>query len=136
MSQASKPDHEISTSPGVAGLYHVQIPVKDLDESVRWYTDHLGFRELPGRSEGNAFLSVENDLMLMLWRTTDDTSAGFTVDGETFPVLLYRSYDIHSLHSRLKSLGTRITFFQDEGFGWVLKFIDLNGNMLGVIQDK
>jgi hypothetical protein len=40
----------------------------------------------------------------------------------------------HKLHDHLKEIGVEITFYQDEGFGWVLKFIDLNGNMWGVIQ--
>lgn len=125
-----------STSPGFTGLYHVQVPVRGIEESVRWYTDLLGFRELPGRSERHAFLCVDDDLMLMMWKTSDGSTANFTVDGETFPVLLYRTHDIHGLHDRLKYIGTRITFFQDEGFGWVLKFTDINGNMLGAIQDK
>lgn len=124
------------STPALVGLYHVQIPVRNIDESVRWYVEHLGFRELEGRSERHAFLSTEDGLMLMLWRTADSTAANFTVDGETFPVLLYRTHDINGLHDRLNRLGVKITFFRDEGFGWVLKFLDPNDNMWGVIQGK
>jgi len=52
------------------------------------------------------------------------------------PVLLYTTKAIHVLHDHLKTLDAEITFFQDEGFGWVMKFIDPNGNMWGVIQIK
>lgn len=45
------------------------------------------------------------------------------------PVLLYSTNHIHKLHDHLKEIEVEITFYQDEGFGWVLKFIDLNGNM-------
>jgi hypothetical protein len=66
----------------------------------------------------------------------DATAANFTFNGQTMPVLLYNTKQIHKLHEKLTSLDVVIPFFQDEGFGWVLKFIDLNGNMWGVIQLK
>jgi hypothetical protein len=72
--------------------------------------------------------------MLMLWETSDDSQANFTVNGEIMPVLLFNTTRIHELFQLLKSLGIEITFYQNEGFGWVLKFIDPNGNMLGAIQ--
>jgi catechol 2,3-dioxygenase-like lactoylglutathione lyase family enzyme len=58
------------------------------------------------------------------------------VRGETFPVLLYHTNDIHKLHDQLNELNVEITFYQDEGFGWVFKFYDPFGNMWGVIQPK
>ncbi|PZM62657.1 VOC family protein [Paenibacillus dendritiformis] len=117
-------------------LEHVQIPVKSLDKSIQWYTTNLGF-SLQGKSEGrHAFLTLPEGPMLMLWETKDDTQANFSFNGETMPVFLYNTKQIHKLHEELKSKDVVITFFQDEGFGWVLKFIDLNGNMWGVIQLK
>ncbi len=116
-------------------LEHMQIPVRDLTESIQWYVNYLGF-QLEGKSEDNhhAFLTLQEGPMLMLWETKDKTNANFTYNGQTMPVLLYRTEQIHELQDNLKSLGVEIIFYQDEGFGWVLKFIDLNGNMWGVIQ--
>lgn len=116
-------------------LYHMQIPVPSLDAAIDWYGKHLGF-VLTGKRDGaHAFLNLPSGPMLMLWETADATSANFTVKGETFPVLLYQTHDIHQLHEKLSELGVEITFFRDEGFGWVLKFYDPFGNMWGVIQE-
>lgn len=113
----------------------MQIPVNNLAESIEWYTKNLGFT-LNKKSEdlNHAFLSLPNGPMLMLWETGDDTAANFTFNEEVMPILLYHSKKIHELTHHLHSLHVNITFFQDEGFGWVLKFIDINGNMWGVIQ--
>ncbi|RKP57945.1 VOC family protein [Cohnella endophytica] len=116
-------------------LEHMQIPVKDLDESIIWYVSNLGF-QLTGKSKENhhAFLTLEEGPMLMLWETKEDTNANFIFNGQSMPVLLYNTKQIHKLHDHLKSIGVEVPFYQDEGFGWVLKFIDLNGNMWGAIQ--
>lgn len=116
-------------------LEHMQIPVQDLNESINWYVSNLGF-QLTGKSEEHhhAFLILEEGPMLMLWETKEDTNANFIFNGQTMPVLLYNTKQVHKLHDHLKSIGVEITFFQNEGFGWVLKFLDPNGNMWGVIQ--
>ena len=113
---------------------HMQIPVRNVKEAVQWYTHHLGFR-LEELTEGrHAFLTLHSGPMLMLWETPEETHANFTVRGETMPVLLYRTSDIHTLYDKLHAAGTRIAFYKDEGFGRVLKFYDPNGNLWGVIQ--
>ncbi|MFD2171640.1 sigma-70 family RNA polymerase sigma factor [Tumebacillus lipolyticus] len=119
----------------IHSLFHMQIPVRQLDESIEWYKTHLGFglKEHYGKC---AFLSLSTGPLLMLWQTADQTTANFTVDGNTMPVLLYATDDVHALHDHLKALGTQITHYQDDGFGWVLKFFDPNGNMWGVIQEN
>ena len=116
-------------------LEHMQIPVKNLNASIDWYVRNLGF-QLQGKREDQhqAFLTLQEGPMLMLWETHDVTNANFTFNGATMPVLLYSTNHIHQLREHLKAIDTEITFYQDEGFGWVLKFIDPNGNMLGVIQ--
>ncbi|MFK7695486.1 VOC family protein [Paenibacillus sp. HJGM_3] len=120
---------------GLNKLFHMQIPVPKLADAIEWYVDHLGF-VLTGKTDGvHAFLELPDGPMLMLWETKDATSANFTVNGVTFPVLLYQTEEIHALHRRLADLGVTIPFFQDEGFGWVLKFYDPFGNMWGVIQE-
>ncbi|SFB53995.1 Catechol 2,3-dioxygenase [Cohnella sp. OV330] len=122
-------------NPILSKLEHMQIPVKDLNDSVNWYVTNLGF-QLTGKSDEHhhAFLSLQEGPMLMLWETAEETNANFVFKGQQMPVLLYNTKQIHQLHDKLKSLQVEITFFKDEGFGWVLKFMDLNGNMWGVIQ--
>ena len=124
-------------NPFLIKLEHVQIPVRNLEASVQWYTTNLGFR-LQSTSDMNrqAFLTLSEGPMLMLWETKDESQANFTVNGQIMPVLLFNTTRIHELYELLRSLGSEITFYQEEGFGWVLKFIDPDGNMWGAIQYK
>jgi catechol 2,3-dioxygenase-like lactoylglutathione lyase family enzyme len=115
-------------------LEHMQIPVKNLAESISWYVDNLGFRLQGMKERTHAFLTLPEGPMLMLWETKNNTNANFTLNSETMTVLLYNTKNIQKLHENLKEQDIEITFFQDEGFGWVLKFLDLNGNMWGVIE--
>ncbi|MWV46363.1 VOC family protein [Paenibacillus sp. HJL G12] len=115
-------------------LFHMQIPVKDMDASIAWYKENLGFtlREHYGTC---AFLELPTGPFLMLWQTADDTTANFTVDGASMPVLLYATDDVHSMRDSLERNGAVITFYKKESFGWVLKFVDPSGNMWGVVQE-
>jgi len=124
-------------NPFLIKLEHVQIPVGNLEASVQWYTTNLGFR-LQSKSDMNrqAFLTLSEGPMLMLWETKDESQANFTVNGQIMPVLLFNTTRIHELYELLRSLGSEITFYQEEGFGWVLKFIDPDGNVWGAIQYK
>jgi catechol 2,3-dioxygenase-like lactoylglutathione lyase family enzyme len=117
-------------------LFHMQIPVPRLEDAIDWYERILGFRTTGKREGEHAFLHLPTGPMLMLWESSDETGANFTVKGETFPVLLYQTEEVHELHAALKEAGAEITCYQDEGFGWVLKFYDPYGNMWGVIQPK
>ncbi|WP_219837084.1 VOC family protein [Paenibacillus sp. R14(2021)] len=115
-------------------LEHAQIPVKDIDRAIKWYAEYLGFK--PTRRDGDriAFLTLPAGPILMLWKTTSDTAAHFKVDGVDFPVLLYRTERIHELHDRLMEAGAQIQVYQDDGFAWVLKFYDPEGNLWGTLQ--
>ncbi|MET9022731.1 VOC family protein [Actinopolymorpha sp. NPDC004070] len=120
----------------LTSLYHVQIPVRDLDAAVAWYEKYLGFTVAARPGGDIAFLNSEDGPFLMLWRTDDPERANFTVAGEPFPVLLYRTTQIHQLHDGLASSGATITTYQDDGHHWVLKFFDPDGNMWGALQDN
>jgi catechol 2,3-dioxygenase-like lactoylglutathione lyase family enzyme len=116
-------------------LEHVQIPVQQMDRAISWYTEQLGFRLSSRDGDRIAFLTLPEGPLLMLWQTKDDsTYAHYTVNGTDFPVLLYRTTRIHELYENLTSLGARIQLYQNDGFAWVLKFYDTEGNLLGVLQ--
>ncbi|RNB83389.1 VOC family protein [Brevibacillus fluminis] len=119
----------------LTSLFHIQIPVKDLDQSVRWYQANLGFA-LKDHYGTSAFLALPAGPLLMLWETEDDTSATFSVNGQEMPVLLFATDDIQSIYEQLNKSKAEITHFQQEGFGWVLKFFDPSRNLWGVIQEK
>ncbi|NUU64380.1 VOC family protein [Paenibacillus agri] len=121
----------------LTSLEHVQIPVRQLDRAILWYTENLGFQLSSREGDRIAFLTLPGGPFLMLWQTEDDsTFAHYTVDGTDFPVLLYRTTRIHELHEHLVTLNTRIQLYQDDGFAWVLKFYDSEGNLWGALQYK
>jgi len=119
----------------LTSLEHVQIPVRHMDRAIQWYTEQLGFRISSRDGERIAFLDLPEGPYLMLWQTYDDsTFAHFSVNGTDFPVLLFRTSKIHELHERLTKVDTKIQLYQDDGFAWVLKFYDPEGNLWGVLQ--
>lgn len=122
----------------LTGIYHVQLPVRDIRAAMSWYESRLGFSPSAPPNEETAFLALPGDKQfLMLWRTDDPGRARFAVDGADFPVVLFRTENIHELHDRLVGDGVPIaTFTGDDGPHWVLKFYDPDGNMWGVLQDN
>ncbi|REE55367.1 catechol 2,3-dioxygenase-like lactoylglutathione lyase family enzyme [Paenibacillus taihuensis] len=119
----------------LTSLEHVQIPVKQMDRAIAWYSEQLGFQLSSKDGDRIAFLNLPEGPYLMLWQTSDEaTNAQFTVNGTEFPVSLYRTTRIHELHKNLTSIGTPIQVYQDDGFGWVLKFYDPEGNLWGALQ--
>ncbi|GIO70039.1 VOC family protein [Paenibacillus sp. JTLBN-2024] len=93
-------------------LEHMQIPVKHVSEADQWYVSHLGFQVLSVSEEHrHAFLTLQEGPMLMLWETMDDSDANFSVNGQTMPVLLYNTDQIHLLHDHLHELGVEIAFY-------------------------
>lgn len=119
----------------LTALEHMQIPVRQMDRAISWYTEQLGFRLSSRDGDRIAFLTLPEGPLLMLWQTEDEsTYAHYTVNGVDFPVLLYRTTRIHELRERLTQLGARIQVYQDDGFAWVLKFYDPEGNLWGALQ--
>jgi catechol 2,3-dioxygenase-like lactoylglutathione lyase family enzyme len=119
----------------LTSLEHVQIPVRQMNRAISWYTGQLGFQLSRRDGDRIAFLTMPEGPLLMLWQTNDDsTHAHYTVNGTDFPVLFYRTSRIHELHDSLTKINTRIQLYQDDGFAWVLKFYDPEGNLWGVLQ--
>ncbi|SEO06975.1 VOC family protein [Paenibacillus sp. OV219] len=119
----------------LTALEHVQIPVKQMDRAITWYTEQLGFQLSSRDGDCIAFLTLPEGPILMLWQTNDEmTNAQFTVNGTEFPTMLYRTTQIHELYNKLTNLGAQIQVYQDDGFAWVLKFYDSEGNLWGVLQ--
>src|SRR5713226_711992 len=121
--------------PLLGSIDHVQVPVADLEEAIEWYTRQLGFQLAQRATPELAFLQLPPGPALLLWKTDDASTATFTKNGETMPVIGIASRNIQQLHAALERAQVRITHFQDEGYALVLKFLDPYGNMFVVHQD-
>ncbi|MEC0248434.1 VOC family protein [Paenibacillus chitinolyticus] len=117
----------------LSGIDHVQLPVTDLEESIHWYGKIFGFQVI-GHYGESAMLSVHKGPNLMLWQTKNYSPVRFNKDGELKPVLFFSSGDIDNLVKHLKEKSVAIASFDDGGFAKFLKFYDLNGNLIGVMQ--
>ena len=113
---------------------HVQLPVPDTAAAAAWYQQHLGFT--PGTQRPDlAIVKLPDGPTLFLWQTGDGSVATFTRDGDPWPTIGIRCEGIHDLRESLAAAGVRIPFFQDEGFGWVMKCFDPYGNMLVLYEE-
>lgn len=115
-------------------IENIQIPVKDLEDSISWYEETLGFK-LKGRGNSSlAFLQLNDKDYINLWQTDDNTTINFSRNGELMPAFVMVSENIDMLHTELIKKDANIVSFSDEGFAKVLKFFDPNGNVLLVLQ--
>lgn len=124
-------------------LDHVQIPVVDLEKSIEWYTEHLGF-QLHGRPNHDdmAFLCLDRAEdphvrpLFLFWKTKDGTDMNFTKNGNDMPVLCFKTGNIHGLRDYLLQADIEIANFSDEGWAYCMDFYDLNGNLVNVSEYK
>ncbi|UPL09948.1 VOC family protein [Microbacterium sufflavum] len=119
-------------TPVVTALDHVQLPAKNLDEAIGWYSDVLGFRVLTHYGT-YAMLRLDPGLDLMLWEAAEYTPMRVTVDGDTKPALFLKTERFDDLAARLRASDTRIASIEDLGFARFLKFSDPSDNFLGAI---
>ena len=107
---------------------HVQLPVPDTEAAANWYIANLGFT-LHSLRHDLAVLTLGAGPNLFLFRTSDRSTATFTVDGDPYPTIGVQVTGIAALKDRLATVGAKITMFDKADFGTVLKFFDLYGNM-------
>ena len=72
-----------NSNPGVIMLNHVGIAVDDMDESLAFYTETMGYEEAFSISNaegevGLAYLRVSENTFVELGRANENTSAGLT----------------------------------------------------------
>lgn len=124
-------------------LDHIQIPVINLEQSIEWYTIHLGFY-LHGRPDHDelAFLCLEKDHhadtrpLFLLWQTNDDRGLYFSKQSSRMPVLCFKTNDIQAVKAKLEGIGAEIASFTDEGWAYCMDFYDINGNLINVSEYK
>ncbi|WP_253735871.1 VOC family protein [Paenibacillus sp. FJAT-26967] len=125
---------DLLTQGLLTGIDHVQLPAADLEESIAWYCRVFGFSLLENYGEFAMLTLNDRSPNLMLWQSKNYSSAHFEKDGETLPVLFFRSSEIDKLATKLQEENARIVSFDDGGFAKFLKFYDLNNNFIGVMQ--
>lgn len=111
---------------------HVQLPVNDIEKGTEWYSKMLGLEVMaPG------WLKFDRGPLLMLHPSSKDTKVSWLAeDNFPMPAFMFLTKNMKALHAALTKNNTRIRMYQDEGFGWVIKFVDPFGNELGAYEPK
>lgn len=109
---------------------HVQLPVHNIDKATEWYSKVL---RLEIMSAG--WLKFAHGPVLMLHQTSKATKVSWqSEDHFPMPAFMFLTNNIKKLHEVLVENNTLMRMYQDEGFGWVIKFVDPFGNELGAYK--
>jgi len=115
---------------------HVQLPVPDIRQAVQWYADTLGFQPL-NQFPDCAWVRLAGGPVLMFHLAPPSSIVRWmSKDQFPMPAFMLLTKNIRLLKERLEHADACIRMFQDEGFGWVIKFTDPFGNELGAYEPK
>jgi len=111
----------------------LEIPVQDINQSVDWYVNHLGFELIPP-AKGVAELKLASGMRICLFRpdTQNEDSYWYVKDADNYRVrACLRVADLERLHKDLTASGVRTSEIEGgPGCGWTFHFHDINGNKL------
>ncbi|GIO97141.1 hypothetical protein J14TS5_22270 [Paenibacillus lautus] len=74
-------------------ISHVQLPVRDLEQSISWYVKYLRCKFIANFG-GFAIIEFNEGPSINLWKTNDITSSTFSVNGNPFPTIGIEVEDI------------------------------------------
>lgn len=104
------------TSVVTEGINHIGLAVKDLDRSVSFFTDTLGWRTAGGDPDYPAVFVTDGNSFVTLWRVTDPASA-VDFDRKNNVGLHHLAFTVkslkalHELHQKFLAVeGVRIEF--------------------------
>jgi catechol 2,3-dioxygenase-like lactoylglutathione lyase family enzyme len=128
--------------PTLCGTHHVRLPVRDIDRSLAWYADLLGYeRDFPFK-DGERVLgwAIKHprggpSIVLMLDPERAVSSSGFPF----FAFGLPDEEDVRQMERRLDERGVRHGGFQKALVGIKLPFVeDPDGHLLGfyVVRER
>ncbi|MBW7457014.1 VOC family protein [Paenibacillus sepulcri] len=118
----------------IQGVDHVQLPVSDLKKAIQWYSEVLGL-EVKSVHKHAAWLRFAKGPFLMLHHSNKETKVQWLSEEDfPMPAFMFITENMVQLKQQLDKNNTFIRMYQDEGFGWVIKFVDPFGNELGAYR--
>ncbi|HEY1372000.1 MAG TPA: VOC family protein [Candidatus Binatia bacterium] len=120
------------------GLYHIGIPVDDVERAVKFYTEVLGMtiaklnRDDMGEHLNRADLRAGNDMVVLFQRPKPLNRDGFVEDGATHHAFVVSREDFDLAVKKMKDWGVRThsTPTVDRPSGSGFYFFDPDGNLL------
>jgi catechol-2,3-dioxygenase len=115
--------------PLIEEIHYFRIPVNELDESVRWYTECLGFA-LRRKTEELAVIELTAGPLLILVKADSDSRAHFTRNGQLEFAVGFTSPNIQRLRESLIEYGAEVDEMKEDNGHSYFHFFDPSGNKL------
>ncbi|QGQ96097.1 VOC family protein [Paenibacillus psychroresistens] len=110
-------------------IHYFRIPVSELEDSVRWYTECLGFK-LRRMTEELAVVELNAGPLLILVKADSDSRGHFTRNGEFEFAVGFTSPNIQRLRESLIESGVEVDDMKEEDGHFFFHFFDPSGNKL------
>lgn len=112
-------------------IHYFRIPVKNLNQSVTWYTECLGF-QLRFNQGDLAVLALKSGPLYVLVEADEDSRGHFTINGQPEFSVGFTTSRIKDLHSHLTTNGVQVEPIQEDNGHHYFYFYDPSGNKLQV----
>lgn len=128
------------TVPDQTRIGHVHLKVADLERSLKFYRDLLGFREMQRYGNGAVFISAggyHHHIGLNTWYSKDADPAPVKSAGLFHTAILYPSRkDLAAIFNRLIEVKYPLTGASDHGVSEALYMDDPDSNGVELYWDK
>jgi len=116
-------------------LQVIEIPVKNVEESVKWYTELFGLElSFPyNEGDGEAWLNLKGMGFGLIHSNEIPKMDFITAKGERKPFFTFQVDNIEELHKDMTQKGVEVQeMVYKQGGGFSFQFFDPNGNYLGI----
>lgn len=112
-------------------IHYFRMPVNNLEQSVTWYTEILGF-QLRFSQEDLSVLALPSGPLYVLVKADDDSRGHFTVNGHPQFSVGFTTSRIRELHTYLTTKDVQVEEIQEDQGHHFFYFYDPSGNKLQV----
>jgi catechol 2,3-dioxygenase-like lactoylglutathione lyase family enzyme len=112
-------------------IHYFRIPVNNLEESVQWYSDCLGFI-LRHKNKELAVFELKAGPLLTLVKADSNSRGHFYKGGEPEFSVGFTSPDINQLRQKLIDYGVSVDEMKEDNGHYYFHFFDPSGNKLQV----
>ncbi|MDZ5472897.1 VOC family protein [Bacillus sp. 31A1R] len=112
-------------------IHYFRIPVVNLEQSVTWYTECLGF-QLRFNQGDLAVLALNSGPLYVLVEADQDSRGHFTINGQPEFSVGFTTSNIRKLHDHLSHNGVKVEHIQEDNGHNFFYFYDPSGNKLQV----
>lgn len=114
----------------------IWIPVRNLERSVTWYSETLGFKLAYHWGTGADFLIGAGPMVLTLIEKPDMVPLGSFDEATGTPYFGFSTKDIERTHALLSGRGVEVSQIKEYEMVSSFDFKDPDGNLIGVGYEK